>query len=443
MPSRTGTRRTGTRRTGARRRRLLTALTCVFALIGAAVGATVLVSRGPGGGSQSVVGTDTAAGKDAAGKRTARTGAAGRDVAGGKGDGRDGLGVGDAQALGRSLGQSAPEAAGATGRAAHSPAQTTRSGPTATSSSPVSEAVGSPVPTAGTRSGLPWLSGVWVDNSLSESLAFGTWRNRPLDTILLYTARDQGWAGIVQPTWPVTTVASFPGRLILSVPPYPQGAGSNATCATGAYDAQWRTFGTFLVAHHRADTIVRLGWEFNGTWFYWNTGANPAAFKSCYQHVAAAIRSTDPSALMDWTFTAHRSSIPAGGNAYAAYPGDASVDFIGIDPYDMWPASHTDTAWNSQCSGTNGLCGAIAFARAHGKKVGIGEWGVASCNAGGGGDNSFYITQMYRTLMANAGMIGYEAYFDDPTPGNVCSSIVNGRQNPKAAAAYKALFGRP
>jgi hypothetical protein len=297
-----------------------------------------------------------------------------------------------------------------------------------------------PVNYAGTRSGLPWMSGVWTTGDRAGDEAFGAWRGRPLDLVQVYAGRDQGWSGITNP-WPVSTYAGFPGRLVLSVPTFPQGGGSNAACASGAYDAHWRQLGSFLVAHGRADTIVRLGWEFNGTWMYWHSDNSGAAFKGCFQHAATAMRATDPKILLDWTFTAHGTQVPTSGNPYDAYPGNAYVDFIGIDSYDMAPASHSVAAFNAQCAGSNGMCKAIAFARANGKKLGVGEWGVASCtSSGGGGDNALYIQEMYNTFAANRDVMGYEAYFDDPDAGNVCSSIVNGRQNPQAAARYKALF---
>jgi beta-glucanase (GH16 family) len=296
--------------------------------------------------------------------------------------------------------------------------------------------------TAGTLSGLPWMSGAWTTSDPAGSEAFGGWRGRPIDLVQAYVTRDRGWTGITNPTWPVDTYKGFAGRIVLSVPTFPQGGGSNQQCASGAYDAYWRQLGSFLVAHNRADTIIRLGWEFNGTWMYWHSDASGAAFKGCYQHAATALRATDPKVLMDWTFTAHGTQVPASGNPYDAYPGNGYVDFVGIDSYDLAPASHSASQWDSQCDGLNGMCKAIAFARANGKKLGVGEWGVASCSASnGGGDNPFYIQKMYDTFLANKDVMGYEAYFDNPDAGNVCSSLVHGSQNPQAAARYKALFG--
>ncbi|WP_462186829.1 glycoside hydrolase family 26 protein, partial [Frankia sp. CcWB2] len=292
----------------------------------------------------------------------------------------------------------------------------------------------------GTRSGLPWLSG-FQSHQLAQLVEFGDWRGRPNDIVHVYTSRNQGWGGLVEPSWPVDLFKGFQGKLLISQPTFPKGQGNNAACARGEYDSEWKKLGSFLVAHGRADSIIRIGWEFNGTFMYWHTDADPTAFRECFRKIATAIRSTDPEVKIDWTFNAHASPVPRGNSPWGAYPGDEYVDYVGIDPYDHFPPSKDEATWNKQCEDVNGLCYVIRFAREHGKKVGVGEWGVASCSGDGGGDNPFYIQKMFDTFKAASDVMGYEAYFSDPTPGNVCSTITNGGQNPKASAMYKKLFG--
>jgi hypothetical protein len=298
------------------------------------------------------------------------------------------------------------------------------------------------IDTRGFNSGLPWMSGVHPSNELKPYVDFGTWRGRPIDVAVLFTIRDGGWGPLVEPSWPVNDFKSFNGKLIISQPMFPQGAGDNAQCAAGAYDEQWKKFGRYLVSAGRADSIVRIGWEFNGTFMYWHTDGDPKNFKECFKKVSAAIKSTDPKALIDWTINAHASPVPSSGNPWDAYPGDEYVDFVGIDSYDHYPPSKDEATWNSQCNDKNGLCYFIKFAREHGKKVGVGEWGVTSCSGNGGGDNPFYIQKMWDTFSAAKDVMGYESYYHDPMPGNVCSTIMNGGQNPKASALYKQLFGK-
>ncbi|WP_308301520.1 glycosyl hydrolase [Frankia sp. AiPa1] len=292
----------------------------------------------------------------------------------------------------------------------------------------------------GTLSGLPWMSG-YQTHEMSTLTAFANWRGRSDDLVHVYTDRTSGWGGLVEPSWPVDTFKGFGGKLLISEPTYPQGQGSNAECAKGSYDGQWKKLGTFLVAHNRADSIIRIGWEFNGTFMYWHTDSDPTNFRTCFQKIATAIRSTDPQVKIDWTFNAHASPVPSGNSPWGAYPGDQYVDYVGIDSYDHFPPSKDEATWNKQCEDVNGLCYVIRFAQQHGKKVGVGEWGVASCSGDGGGDNAFYIQKMYQTFKSAGATMGYDAYFADAAPGNVCSTIMNGGQNPKASAEYKKYFG--
>jgi len=301
-------------------------------------------------------------------------------------------------------------------------------------------AVASDLNTAGKKSGLPWMSGVHPANELQPYIDFGNWRGRQIDLAHVFTVREQGWDPIVEPNWPVNDFASFDGQLVISQPMYPEGAGNNAECASGAYNDQWKRFGAFLVNKNRANTIVRIGWEFNGWFMYWHVDPDPANWVKCFQNVATAIRSTDPQVKIDWTFNAHGSPVPDGGSPWPAYPGDEYVDYIGIDSYDMFPPSPDEATFDRQCNDPNGLCYAAKYAREHGKKLSIGEWGVTSCSGDPGGDNPLYIRKMWETFVANKDVMGYEAYYHDPIMGNVCSTIMDGGQNPSSGAEYKKLW---
>ena len=49
---------------------------------------------------------------------------------------------------------------------------------------------------------------------------------------------------------------------------------------------------------------------------------------------------------------------------------------IGIDSYDWWP-SVASGGWHQQLNGKQGLNYWLAFAKAHGKKLSVPEWGTA------------------------------------------------------------------
>jgi beta-mannanase len=205
------------------------------------------------------------------------------------------------------------------------------------------------------------------------------------------------------------------------------------------YDAQWRKLGTFLVDHNRGDSILRLGWGPNDLSHPWHADTDPTPWIACFHHVVSAIRATDPRVRIDWSFNALGASYVAPGDPYADYPGDAYVDFIGIEAYDRFPPTRTQSEWDAKCKGLTGLCTLIAFTRQHAKKLGIAEWGAVSCGDDSGGDNPFFVQKMFEIFAANTDVMGYEAYFEADT--DVCSSIANGGQVPNAAAKYKELYG--
>jgi hypothetical protein len=285
-----------------------------------------------------------------------------------------------------------------------------------------------------------WPSGVHSNNDLKSNVAFGTWRGRPIDFIHAYPDRSQGWEGVVNPTWPVDMLSAFGGFFVLSVPLYPDGQGNNQDCAAGMYDAQWRKLGTFLNAHNRADTVIRLGWGPNDLNHGWRADADPSDWIACFQHAVKALRETDASARIDWTFNPPGPPNITNSDPYTMYPGDDYVDFIGIEAFDHYPASETRSAWTAHCDAPAGLCSVIDFARNHGKKLGIAEWGVASCGGSTGGDSAFYVEHVLATFAANLDVMGYEAYFEDDGT-EVCSAISGAApRNPNAAAMYKAIY---
>jgi hypothetical protein len=283
-----------------------------------------------------------------------------------------------------------------------------------------------------------WPSGAHPGNPLQTYLDWGTWRGHPVDVAHVYTDRTS-WQGVVQPGWPVHDFAAFDGLLVMSQPLYPEGGlGNNADCAAGAYDARWETLGAFLVDNDRADAVLRIGWGFNDPVKEWRVDADPADWIACFRRVVTAIRSTAPRIRIDWTLNSYASPLPEGGDPYDAYPGDAYVDIIGTDVYDLDPPARDVAEWEARCDQMYGLCRLFEFARARGKQVAIGEWGVASCGAEPGGDNPFFVQKMFETFADNDDVLAYEAYFDDPGAG-VCSAL-RGDQNPQAAARYRELY---
>jgi Glycosyl hydrolase family 26 len=300
------------------------------------------------------------------------------------------------------------------------------------------------VPRAATSGLFP--SGV-AAHTLTEANAWATFRGSPVDVVVTYTDRSS-WQTITEP-WIGSDrdeFDQFAGTWVISQPLFPDSGpdkGNLASCAAGDYDYHWRAFGRWLVAQGRGNTFVRLGWEFNGSWFAWSA-VDPAQWISCFRHASVALRQGSPTVRIDWNFNAHSSTDVA--NAFALYPGDQYVDVIGVDAYDQYPPSTTSAAFDQQCDGVDGLCGAISFARAHNKLFSVPEWGVvgsgskAASVGQAGGDNPLYISEMRTLFVNNADILAYEAYFNDSNPGNVMSSLNDPDLNPQSSAEYRALW---
>jgi hypothetical protein len=299
--------------------------------------------------------------------------------------------------------------------------------------------------------GATGLSGVDGDPSLDAASvnAFCTWRGRACGVAHTYTDRTS-WTSMTSGSgWVFDNFAGFAGRLVVSQSLVPNGAhGDLAACASGAHDQDWKNFGSLMVRKGRPDTIVRLGWEFNGTFMSW-WAENTQTWIDCYRHAALGIRATDPDAVFDWTINAHSTpSKVCGGVSTNCYPGDDVVDIVGIDDYDHYPSAPTKTKFDQIAAAPEGMTWLYAFAAAHGKKFSVGEWGVVPGSAGNTtGENPPFVQWMHDWFAAHAAGMAYEAYFNNCAAGGVQSNLYRPvsatctRQNTSAGALYQSLFG--
>jgi hypothetical protein len=288
------------------------------------------------------------------------------------------------------------------------------------------------------RSGLPWDSGVYpLDGTPAGAAAFAAWRGRPLDVVDARSARAT-WAQVVDPTWLYQRWRGQPYTMAFGVPMIPQDVPgvSLQACADGAYDAYWREFGQVISSYGLGRSIIRLGWEFNGTWYVW-TATDPTVWVRCWQQIVTAVRSTAPDLRWDWDV--NRGASGGLANPALAYPGNSYVSMIGIDSYDSSPPATTAAGWQTQLNGPQGLNYWLKFARAHGKLLSVPEWGNDATGTDSGGDDPQYVRDMRDFFAANAAYIAFECNFQGYqfTTG---ASYGAGTSIPKASAAYKAGF---
>jgi len=282
-----------------------------------------------------------------------------------------------------------------------------------------------------TLSGLPWRSG-----ATDTGDAFASWRGRPLDVATTFE-NDGTWKG-TEVVWALETgeLANFRGKLSIAVPMLSDHNDTFPQCAAGAYDSHFRALGTTLKKYGRENSYIRLGWEGNGTWMAWSANGDVAGWKACFRREVQALRSVAPGVQIDWNMNKDGAT-----SAVDLYPGDDVVDVVGVDYYSMYPSLNKKADWDStyikrRNDSPVGIGAWLAFAKSHGKKLSVPEWGVN--HGGGGGDDSAYVQYMYNFFTANAAQIAYEAYFNSQCP-NFC--ILPAGKNPLAVATYRQLWG--
>ena len=246
--------------------------------------------------------------------------------------------------------------------------------------------------------------------------------------------------------------------LVLALPMILAGEGyaSLASCAAGNYASHWSTLGASLVAAGLESTVLRPGWEFNGDWSDVYAKGHESDFAGCFRSIVDSMRSV---AGASFVFTWNPAIGVSGGFAAEnAWPGDAYVDVIGLDIYDIsyasYPTSGTisastyDAVWKSYQTESHGLSFWQAYAKTHDKPLAFPEWGLWARGDShhGGGDDPAFIQHMHDFIAAND--VAYACYFDvhahdgdhELWPGSdpnnpVVTAFPNGK------AAYTKLFG--
>ncbi len=308
--------------------------------------------------------------------------------------------------------------------------------PTATSSA--TSATRAASPTAGQpaarRSGFAWHSGVFSHDA-KRTVEFERSRGRPVDVLAVFPTRDS-WEAIMEDWWmsPTAVPDGFAGTLAVGVPLFPDG-GSLEQAASGVDAERWEELGSLIAARY-PDAWVRPGWEMNiPNWPWAATPENVESYRAAFRHAATGIKRGGPGLRIVFNPNEGRgASLP---DARMAYPGDDVVDVVGIDAYDWYPAYDAD-GWQEHRTKDQGWDFWADFAREHGKRFAVPEWGVMAGSEASGGDNPAYITQVLEWMGANADIMDFDAYFEETD--DYCRCALS--QNPRAAAAYAQALPR-
>ena len=206
--------------------------------------------------------------------------------------------------------------------------------------------------------------------------------------------------------------------------------------ARGEYDQHFRILGDNLVAKGLGNSIIRLGHEANGDWYFDNIGTTPtahAAWAKYWARAAAALKSTPGSHFrLDWTVAA--GVWPTRFLDY--YPGNGAVDIIGADIYDQLPAGPVTQPqrWMAEANAPGGVTALLRFAKAQNKPESLSEWGLVSSKTnGGGGDDPYFVNQIADLIKSNP--IVYQNYFETQMSGGVLGLELASRE------AWIARFG--
>jgi hypothetical protein len=308
-------------------------------------------------------------------------------------------------------------------------------------------------------------------NNISHIHTTASWLYRSSLWAEDFLATDS-WTNLEGPGWALAPAQSWlranPGaKYILTVgmlPSSPTGC-TLAQGATGTYNSHFQTLAQNLVSRGLADsTIIRLGHEFNGGWYTWKVASQADAFNyaAYWQQVVNTMRAVPGAGNIKFVWNGSCTTWTSYSVA-DAYPGDAYVDYVGVDIYDQSWAANTypypsgatpaqilaaqQNAWAAN-SGTanNGLAVWKNIAVAHSKPLTIPEWGVCQRTDGHGGlDDTYYVQQMYNFIEDPANNVYFHVYFD-ASPGDGAHQLTqlpggSATLFPNSAALFRKLFG--
>ena len=281
---------------------------------------------------------------------------------------------------------------------------------------------------------------------------FETWLGRPVPEVNTYYDSQPHWADwlnnihtFITSRWqgtrwqPVLSVAMMPDDSNLA-------AGASKT-----YNSNWTTLANDLVAAGMGSITLRIGWEMNlnnGVNYPWTvkTTTDAGNFSAYWIQIVTTMQAV-PGANFKFDFCPGigAGNWPVTPDQY--YPGDAYVDYIGLDVYDKDFTAKPidpDQRWNNSFVGntTNfGLTYWYNFANTHHKQTSFPEWGVGGTIGSpqyGALDDPFFMRQMYNWISTSVHNVAYHQYWDT---NEDYQGQISGTVNPSEAVIYKDSFG--
>lgn len=202
------------------------------------------------------------------------------------------------------------------------------------------------------------------------------------------------------PTAHATAIANRGATPFMTWEPWNPSQGANqpqyalATIARGDYDAMINRWAGQIKAWGRP-MYLRFAAEMNGDWFPWSINVNgntSADYVNAWRHVHGVFAANGVTNVK-WVWNVN---VPTANSvSYASvYPGDAYVDWVGIDGYN-WGTSASWSSWQSPSSVFGSTLSAVRAITS--RPIIIGE--TASAEAGG--DKAAWTTDFFSFLKAN------------------------------------------
>jgi beta-mannanase len=204
------------------------------------------------------------------------------------------------------------------------------------------------------------------------------------------------------------------------------------SCADGHFNSYATDLGTSLVAAGLQNTVIRLGAEMNGVWeadYMGSTSTEQVLWAKCFANEVTGLRqAAGEHFLMDWDPNA--CNLPYS----TLYPGNAFVDIVGLDIYNVsCQTPKTPVSYSQLVNEGGGLASFEAFAAANDKPMSLPEWGLKKEPSG---DDPSYIDGI--GAMFDRRDFAFEAYFNVDVKIRPYLALGNA---PKSLAAFKKWFG--
>lgn len=285
----------------------------------------------------------------------------------------------------------------------------------------------------GPRSGLPWISGAYLEHNASKIGPYETGRGKKLDAIVVFPSRETQ-TSMLNTWWlpAVKPVTDNGGYAVITVPLWAQNMSVN-------YDTTYMFTQLALQIKNNlpADrTIVRLGWEMNLPGQYWNvTSGNRATWVARFRNAATVLRNNAPGVEIAFNPNEGPSQTSLTDIGSLATELSAAFDWVGPDYYNWYSQVDTQAQWDARYKASYGMKYWEDFAYQMGKGFMVPEWGGAP--AVNNSTAVFYTQKMVERFAAmSRNLRVLDAHFNEPAT-YIRNSLWNPQQMPAMATALR------